>query len=171
MKIFFPFGASPQTAVNQTKGENSQRSIVGLLSNNLGHEVHCFPELDNGLVSDSSIALQGEEVPNGEGHPSLQTSLIPSVGPEQPNTAQPNDATNVSGEGHIANAGDLGPVLASDGPHGPSEGEPNVPMSRTSERPQRQEGLLCICKTMCAPLLQTPPRLLLNRLLQVRPIL
>ncbi|KAJ8450738.1 hypothetical protein Cgig2_021210 [Carnegiea gigantea] len=109
-------GRKPQQIRRLLRGRHQQEQLAGL----------------KGKEMRNSIALQGEEVANGEGHPSLQTSLPPSVGPAQPNAAQPDDATNVSGDGHIANAGDLGPVPASDGPHGPSEGEHNVPMSRTS---------------------------------------
>ena len=68
----FPFGASPQNVMDQAKGENLQRSIDGLMSNNLGHEVHSFADLDNRVVSDSSINLQRQKVPNGEAHQSLK---------------------------------------------------------------------------------------------------
>ena len=38
----FPFGESPQSVADQTKGDNPRRLIDGLLSNNLGPAVHIF---------------------------------------------------------------------------------------------------------------------------------
>jgi len=105
MKIF-----SHLMQAHKTKGEHPQRSIDGLLSSNLGQEVHGFANLDHRPVLDGSINLQRNEDPHGEAHPSLQTSLTSLVGPEQPNAVHPNDATIASGEGHSIDAGRL-PVM------------------------------------------------------------